>query len=249
MRQAVGYAVDRERINQIAARDTSFVAYGILPSYYKSFYSEPEHELRIRPRKGRRNPRRSGLGRRAAAGRARRATKNSSSTSSSAPNRATTSRRRSWSPKRRRQVGIEFDVQVVSTEKLTEITTQEVDGKMAPEYDTFIWGWGGDPYDPSFLLSILTTEEIGGSSDSFFSNAEYDRLYKEQARRVRRRQAQRNHRKDGRDRPGRTALPGAHLRPDPAGLPDRPDRQRDAGLPRRPGRRRDLRRRLLPCRC
>ena len=52
---------------------------------------------------------------------------------------------------------------------------------MAPEYDTFIWGWGGDPYDPSFLLSILTTEEIGGSSDSFFSNAEYDKLYKEQS--------------------------------------------------------------------
>ena len=55
-----------------------------------------------------------------------------------------------------------------------------MDGKPAPDFDTFIWGWGGDPYDPSFLLSILTTGEIGGSSDSFFSNAEYDKLYKEQ---------------------------------------------------------------------
>ena len=34
-------------------------------------------------------------------------------------------------------------------DKLTEITTQKVDGKMAPDFDTFIWGWGGDPYDPS----------------------------------------------------------------------------------------------------
>ena len=30
----------------------------------------------------------------------------------------------------------------------------KVDGKPAPEFDTFIWGWGGDPYDPSFLLSL-----------------------------------------------------------------------------------------------
>ena len=58
---------------------------------------------------------------------------------------------------------------------------RKVDGKPAPDFDTFIWGWGGDPYDPSFLLSILTTDEIGGSSDSFYSNPEYDKLYEQQA--------------------------------------------------------------------
>jgi peptide/nickel transport system substrate-binding protein len=52
---------------------------------------------------------------------------------------------------------------------------------MAPDFDTFIWGWGGDPYDPSLLLNLLTTKEIGGSSDSFYSNPEYDRLYDAQA--------------------------------------------------------------------
>ncbi len=78
-------------------------------------------------------------------------------------------------------VGIEYDVQVVSTDKLYEIYGREVNGKPAPEYDTFIWGWGGDPYDPSFLLSVLTTGEIGGQSDSFFSNPTYDRLFKQQA--------------------------------------------------------------------
>ena len=40
----------------------------------------------------------------------------------------------------------------------TDLTTQKKNGKPAPDFDTFIWGWGGDPYDPSFLLSILTTE-------------------------------------------------------------------------------------------
>ena len=63
------------------------------------------------------------------------------------------------------EIGIEFNVQVVSTDKLTELTVRKVDGKPAPEFDTFIWGWGGDPYDPSFLLSLLTTDQIGGSSD------------------------------------------------------------------------------------
>jgi peptide/nickel transport system substrate-binding protein len=75
---------------------------------------------------------------------------------------------------------VEFKVQVVSVDKLTEITTRKVGGKAAPEFDTFIWGWGGDPYDPSALLKLITTDEIGNNSDSFYSNAEYDRLFKEQ---------------------------------------------------------------------
>jgi hypothetical protein len=69
----------------------------------------------------------------------------------------------------------------VSTDKLYELTVRKVDGKPAPDFDTFIWGWGGDPYDPGFLLSLMTTDEIGASSDAFYSNPEYDRLYEEQS--------------------------------------------------------------------
>ena len=43
----------------------------------------------------------------------------------------------------------------------------------------FIWGWGGDP-DPNTLLKIFLTSEIGSSSDSLWSNAQYDQLYQEQ---------------------------------------------------------------------
>ena len=52
------------------------------------------------------------------------------------------------------EIGIEFNVQIVSTDKLTELTIRKEDGKPAPEFDAFIWGWGGDPYDPSFLLEL-----------------------------------------------------------------------------------------------
>jgi peptide/nickel transport system substrate-binding protein len=47
------------------------------------------------------------------------------------------------------------------------------------KYDMVIWGWVGDP-DPNSLLQILTTDAISDSSDSQWSNAEYDKLYTQQ---------------------------------------------------------------------
>ena len=41
VRQAIAYATDRERINQIASRGTAFPGHGLLPMYYKDFYTEP----------------------------------------------------------------------------------------------------------------------------------------------------------------------------------------------------------------
>jgi len=58
------------------------------------------------------------------------------------------------------------------------------DGALADEiyagtYDMFIWGWGGD-LDPSVMLAILKTDEIGNLNETYFSNARYDELYEEQ---------------------------------------------------------------------
>jgi peptide/nickel transport system substrate-binding protein len=47
------------------------------------------------------------------------------------------------------------------------------------KYDMVIWGWVGDP-DPNSLLQILTTDAISDSSDSQWSNPEYDTLYTQQ---------------------------------------------------------------------
>jgi peptide/nickel transport system substrate-binding protein len=54
------------------------------------------------------------------------------------------------------------------------------------EYDMFIWNWQPD-VDPSFLLSVLTTDEIPENcnditawSDCYYSNPEYDQLYEDQ---------------------------------------------------------------------
>ncbi len=179
IRQAVAYAVDRNKINEIAARGTSFVANGILPSYYKSFYETPEQTYPYDPDRANQMLDDAGW------------TMNDDGVREKDGETASFNLYvRSESPyniqaaklvaEMAADVGIEFKVQVVSTDKLYDVTVRKQDGKPAPAFDTFIWGWGGDPYDPSFLLSILTTDEIGGSSDSFYSNPEYDQLYEQQ---------------------------------------------------------------------
>ncbi|MEO8091110.1 MAG: ABC transporter substrate-binding protein [bacterium] len=180
VRQAIAYAVDRDRVNAISARGTAFPGSGILPSFYEAFYEVPEQNYPLDPELAKQilddagwvdngeDPR----------------TKDGEELSFDLAVRSespTNIQAAKLVAEMAGEVGIEFNVQVVSVDKLTEQTVRKVDGKPAPEFDTFIWGWGGDPYDPSFLLSLLTTDEIGSLSDGFYSNPEYDALYTEQA--------------------------------------------------------------------
>lgn len=50
---------------------------------------------------------------------------------------------------------------------------------IAGDFDMFIWGWGGD-IDPSVILELLTTWQIGANNEPHFASAQYDELYKEQ---------------------------------------------------------------------
>jgi len=52
-------------------------------------------------------------------------------------------------------------------------------GTFTPNYDMFLWGWGGDP-DPNFIMSIFTTAQINGWSDCAWSDPAYDKLFLEQ---------------------------------------------------------------------
>ena len=49
----------------------------------------------------------------------------------------------------------------------------------APDYDMFIWGWGGLS-DPGYQLGSFITSQIWFWNDACWSNAEYDRLYEQQ---------------------------------------------------------------------
>ena len=100
-------------------------ATGSCPSFYKSFYEQPAQDYPLRPRQGEPDPRRRRLedGRRRRP--RRRAARSSRSTSTCARSRRTTSRRRSSSPRRPRPIGVDFNVQVVSTDKLYDLTVAE----------------------------------------------------------------------------------------------------------------------------
>jgi peptide/nickel transport system substrate-binding protein len=182
VRQAIGFAVDRERINQIANRGTSFAGHGLLPSYYKDFYTEPEGDLDYPYDVDRANEMLDAAGWQPGEGGVRekggqRLSFDLYVRSESQENRQAARLVKEMTA----PIGVEFKIQNVSADKLYDLTVREVDGKMAPDFDTFIWGWGGDPYDPGLLLNLLTTKAIGGSSDAFYSNPEYDRLYDQQS--------------------------------------------------------------------
>jgi len=180
VRQAIAYSIDRERLKQIATQDTSLVGHGILPSYYKQFFEVPEQDYPFDPELANEMLDEAGW----VMGDDGYRTKDGMELSFDLEVRSEspfTIQMANLIAEMSAEIGVEFNVKVISTDKLLELTTQKVDGKMAPDFDAFIWGWGGDSYDPSFMLSFFITDEIGGSSDSFYSNPEYDRLYREQS--------------------------------------------------------------------
>jgi peptide/nickel transport system substrate-binding protein len=60
---------------------------------------------------------------------------------------------------------------------LVDLTPPEAEPPGKANFDTYMWGWVGD-VDPNSLLQPFITDEIGGSSDTFWSNARFDELFK-----------------------------------------------------------------------
>jgi len=74
-----------------------------------------------------------------------------------------------------KEVGVATEPSAVDPDALTAACCPAFD------FDIILWGWGSDP-DPSLLLGVMTSAEIStGSSESGYSNPEYDALYDQQA--------------------------------------------------------------------
>jgi peptide/nickel transport system substrate-binding protein len=71
-----------------------------------------------------------------------------------------------------KDVHIDSKVTSYESSKLTNII---LDG----EFDLFQWGWYVEP-DPDSMLSYFTCAQRGNWSDSWYCNAQYDKLYREQ---------------------------------------------------------------------
>jgi len=73
-----------------------------------------------------------------------------------------------------RDVGIKLKLDLMDEGAFTDQFYDNAD------YDLFIWSWGGD-IDPGFMLSTYTTTQIMNNSMNQYSNPEYDALFDQQA--------------------------------------------------------------------
>jgi peptide/nickel transport system substrate-binding protein len=82
-----------------------------------------------------------------------------------------------------RSCGLHVKVTVLGDTALANHIYKTVNGKFAPDFDMFIWGWSF-AWDPDFTFSVFTTGQIDGWSDCEYSNTAYDSLYNQQRRTV-----------------------------------------------------------------
>jgi len=72
-----------------------------------------------------------------------------------------------------KDIGVDVSIEAVDEGTLSTIVYWEA------SHDVYMWVWGGD-YDPTYLLGSMTTDQIWGWNDPFWSNATYDALFLEQ---------------------------------------------------------------------
>jgi peptide/nickel transport system substrate-binding protein len=75
------------------------------------------------------------------------------------------------------KVGIKLDFSTVDSDTMAS-TVYNTD---AADWDLFVWGWDSGVNDPSYMLSVPLTSQIGANNDVFYSNPKYDALFLKQA--------------------------------------------------------------------
>lgn len=176
-RDALGYAIDQQRLV-----DASLAGYGapgttIIPPFHTRWHVEPDQPRRFDLEEAKRRLDAAGY---ALDGQGRRLDKQGKPLNL----------RLTWPDSQEsgasdaqfiaewfRELGIAVEAAVTEEGRLIDDLLPPPDGPA--NFDMFMWGWVGDP-DPTSLLNFLRTEEIGGSSDSFYSNPRYDELFLEQ---------------------------------------------------------------------
>ena len=77
-------------------------------------------------------------------------------------------------------VGLDVKLEVMDSATLSDTILNYEGDVLTPDYDMFLWGWYLD-YDPGSMLSYFTKDQIGNWSDSYWTDPEYEQLYKQQS--------------------------------------------------------------------
>ncbi len=80
-----------------------------------------------------------------------------------------------------KDVGVRARLQALDPGALNEAIATYQGSTFAPDFDTFVWWWSGDAESPQFILSLLTPGQIGGWSDTSWTDPEYTRLFNQQS--------------------------------------------------------------------
>ena len=178
-RDALGYAINSGPLIESALSGHAAPGTTIIPPLFAPFHTEPASPRQFDPAEAQR--RLDAAGYRDTDRDGRREDKEgrnidlrlfypTSDAKYAAVARAVTSR---WE-----RVGIGVTARGLPSDTLAELLYVPEAGGTA-DYDVELWGWTGSP-DPDFLLSLLTTAQIGVWSDSNYSNPEYDALFDQQ---------------------------------------------------------------------
>lgn len=79
-----------------------------------------------------------------------------------------------------RELGIKVELSVLDPGALQSHVWNFRGSTYEPDYDMYIWDWAGYS-DPGQTLSSMTTEQIGNTNESCWSNAAYDKLNVQQS--------------------------------------------------------------------
>ena len=79
-----------------------------------------------------------------------------------------------------KNVGVRMRLSIIDPGAIHAAQANYKGGTFAPDFDTTVWWWEGD-VDPQFILSLLTPSQVGGWSDTSWTDPQYTKLFNEES--------------------------------------------------------------------
>jgi peptide/nickel transport system substrate-binding protein len=184
-REAVNWAVDREKVTQVAFQGYATVGSTLIPPYTPyhweppaetAFTYDPEKAKQMLDEAGYKDVNDDGY----------RETKDGKklelrflATTDSVMNQTAGKEIVGWL----KDVGIKLDFQVVDAGTLINYQYEYTGDTYTPNWDMFIWYWTQD-VDPNFIMDIYTPAQIEGWNDCLWTDPEYTDLNEQQKRTI-----------------------------------------------------------------